>query len=79
MGSIGDFYYNALAENLFSVLKTECVRRTAFATRTDADLALFAYIDGWYNPLTKWAGKDAVGRYRIADVTPCATAPASHA
>ncbi|MFE3791862.1 IS3 family transposase [Streptomyces goshikiensis] len=23
--------------------------RTTFATRTDADLALFAYIDGWYN------------------------------
>ncbi|MFD4887329.1 IS3 family transposase, partial [Kitasatospora sp. NPDC058402] len=33
----------------WSVLKTECVRRTTFATRTDADLALFAYIDGFYN------------------------------
>ncbi|MGW2378324.1 hypothetical protein [Kitasatospora sp. NPDC001683] len=27
-------------------MKTECVRRTTFTTRTDADLALFAYIDG---------------------------------
>ncbi|WP_158939246.1 hypothetical protein [Streptomyces sp. NRRL S-87] len=25
------------------------MRRTPFATRTDADLALFAYMDGWYN------------------------------
>lgn len=49
MGTVGDSYDNALAENFWSVLKTECVRRTAFATRTDADLALFAYIDGWYN------------------------------
>ncbi|MFI5529301.1 IS3 family transposase [Kitasatospora sp. NPDC051853] len=49
MGSVGDSFDNALAENFWSVLKTECVRRTTFATRTDADLALFAYIDGWYN------------------------------
>ncbi len=49
MGTIGDSFDNALAENFWSVLKTECVRRTTFATRTDADLALFAYIDGFYN------------------------------
>ncbi|MFG3230077.1 IS3 family transposase [Kitasatospora sp. NPDC048194] len=49
MGAVGDSYDNALAENFWSVLKTECVRRTTFATRTDADLALFAYIGGWYN------------------------------
>ncbi|MFD5434763.1 transposase [Kitasatospora sp. NPDC127067] len=49
MGSVGDSFDNALAENFWSVLKTECVRRTTFTTRTDADLVLFAYIDGWYN------------------------------
>ncbi|MFF9667151.1 transposase, partial [Streptomyces althioticus] len=49
MGTVGDSYDNALAENFWSVLKTECVRRTTFATRTNADLTLFAYIDGWYN------------------------------
>ncbi|MFE4972712.1 transposase [Kitasatospora sp. NPDC056651] len=48
-GTIGDSFDNALAENFRSVLKTECVRRTTFATRTDADLALFAYIDGFHN------------------------------
>lgn len=50
MGSVGDSYDNALAENLWSVIKTECLRRKAFDTRADANLALFAYIDGWYNP-----------------------------
>jgi transposase InsO family protein len=49
MGTVGDSFDNALAENLWSVLKTECVRRTTFATRADAELALFAYIDGFYN------------------------------
>jgi transposase InsO family protein len=49
MGTVGDSYDNALAENFWSVLKTECVRRTAFATRADAEIALFEYIDGFYN------------------------------
>ncbi|MFJ7909868.1 transposase [Kitasatospora sp. NPDC096204] len=49
MGTVGDSFDNALAESFWSALKTECVRRTTFATRTGADLALFAYIDGWYN------------------------------
>jgi hypothetical protein len=49
MGSVGDSFDNALAENFWSVLKTECVRRTSFPTRADADLALFEYIDGFYN------------------------------
>ena len=49
MGTVGDSYDNALAENFWSVLKTECVRRTTFPTRADADLVLFNYIDGFYN------------------------------
>lgn len=49
MGTVGDSFDNALAENFWSVLKTECVRRTTFPTRADADLALFEYIDGFYN------------------------------
>jgi putative transposase len=49
MGMVGDSYDNALAENFWSVLKTECVRRTTLPTRADADLALFNYIDGFYN------------------------------
>lgn len=49
MGTVGDTFDNAPTENFWSALKTECLRRTTFTTRTDADLALFAYIDGWYN------------------------------
>jgi len=50
MGSVGDSFDNALAENFFSTLKVELVYRTSFRTREEADLELFRYIDGWYNP-----------------------------
>ncbi|MEU1124931.1 IS3 family transposase [Streptomyces sp. NPDC005899] len=49
MGSVGDSYDNALAENLWMLIKTECVRGRVFATRAQANLALFEYIDGFYN------------------------------
>ena len=51
-GSVGDSFDNALAENLWSTIKIELVYwpGTTFATRAEADAALFRYIDGWYNP-----------------------------
>jgi transposase InsO family protein len=50
MGSVGDSYDNALMENFFSTLKIELVYRTSWRTREEAENAIFAYIDGWYNP-----------------------------
>ncbi|MES4909646.1 MULTISPECIES: IS3 family transposase [unclassified Streptomyces] len=50
MGSVGDSFDNALAENLWILVKTECIRGRTFATRAEANLALFEYIDGFYNP-----------------------------
>jgi transposase InsO family protein len=50
MGSVGDSFDNALAENFFSTLKVERVYRTSYRTRDEAELDLFRYIDGWYNP-----------------------------
>jgi putative transposase len=49
MGSVGDSYDNALMENFWSTLKIELVYRQAWRTRDEAENALFAYIDGWYN------------------------------
>jgi len=40
---------NALMENFFSTLRTELVYRTSWRTPDEAENALFAYIDGWYN------------------------------
>jgi putative transposase len=50
MGSVGDSFDNALAENLWMLVKTECIRGRVFATRAEANLALFEYFDGFYNP-----------------------------
>jgi len=49
MGSVGDSFDNALMENFFSTLKIELVYRTSWRTREEAENAIFAYIDGWYN------------------------------
>ncbi|GAA1612072.1 hypothetical protein GCM10009764_39850 [Nocardia ninae] len=49
MGSVGDSYDNALVENFFSTLKIELVYRNPWRSRDEAENALFAYIDGWYN------------------------------
>ncbi|MGX1249624.1 putative transposase [Streptomyces ambofaciens] len=47
MGSVGDSFDNALAENLWMVIKNECIRGRTFTTRAEANLALFEYIDGF--------------------------------
>jgi len=50
MGSRGDAYDNAMVESFFSTLECECLARHRFASHTEARLALFRYIEGWYNP-----------------------------
>lgn len=50
MGSVGDAYDNAMAESFFASLECELIDRRSFKTKTEARLALFTYIEGWYNP-----------------------------
>ncbi len=49
MGTVGDAYDNALAESFFATVETELLMRQAFATRKAVRLALFEYIEGFYN------------------------------
>jgi putative transposase len=49
-GSVGDSFDNAVAESFFGSLKTELIYRHSWASRHDAELAIFAWIEGWYNP-----------------------------
>ena len=39
-----------MAESFFSSLKTELIYRRSWTSRHDAELAIFAWIEGWYNP-----------------------------
>jgi len=50
MGSVGDAYDNAMAESFFASLECELIDRKSWQTKTEARLALFSYIEGWYNP-----------------------------
>ena len=50
MGSVGDAYDNAMAESFFATLECELLDRRSFKTKTEARMALFSYIEGWYNP-----------------------------
>jgi putative transposase len=50
MGSVWDAYDNALAESFFATLECELLDRRRFRTQADAKMAVFDWIEGWYNP-----------------------------
>jgi putative transposase len=50
MGTVGDAYDNAMAESVFASLECELIARRSFKTKTEARLAVFTWIEGWYNP-----------------------------
>ncbi len=50
MGSVGDAYDNALCESFFATLECELLDRTRWHTQVEARLAVFQFIEGWYNP-----------------------------
>ena len=50
MGSVGDAYDNAAAESFIATLKTELIYRRSWPTRDEAELAIFDYVEAFYNP-----------------------------
>ena len=50
MGSKGDPYDNAMCESCVSTLKEELIKRRSWKTRDEARLAVFTYIETFYNP-----------------------------
>jgi putative transposase len=49
MGSVGDCFDNALCESFFATLECELLDRETFQTIRAARLAVFDFIEGWYN------------------------------
>jgi putative transposase len=49
MSRVGDAYDNAMAESFFATLECELISRRSFRTKAEARLALFTWIEGWYN------------------------------
>ena len=49
MGSVGDCYDNAMCESFFATLECELLDRSRFRTTAEAELAVFDFIEGFYN------------------------------
>jgi putative transposase len=51
MSRTHECYDNAAMESFFGKLKSECVERTHFETRSQARTAIFEYLECFYNPI----------------------------
>lgn len=56
MGSVGDAYDNAMAESFFATLEREVLNRRRFRSQVEARMAVFEWIEGWYNPHRRHSG-----------------------
>jgi putative transposase len=57
-GSRGDCYDNAMCESFFATLECELIERRRFATKAEARMAVFSFIEGWYNPRRRHSALD---------------------
>ncbi len=79
MGSVGDAY-DALCESFFAPLECELLDRQRFPTPAEARVAIFDFIEGWYNPRRRHSALDYLSpiayekRELSLDVTPDAGA-----
>ena len=58
MGSVGDAYDNAMCESFFATLECELLDRHRFPTPAEARMAVFDFIEGWYNPHRRHSALD---------------------
>jgi putative transposase len=58
MGSVGDCFDNAMCESFFATLECELLDRRRFKTQIEARIAIFEFIQGWYNPHRRHSALD---------------------
>lgn len=51
-------YDNALCESFFATLECELIEREEFETRAEVRMAIFEFIEGWYNPRRRHSALD---------------------
>jgi putative transposase len=56
MGTVGDAYDNAMAESFFASLECELIARCWWKNKTEARLAVFTWMESWYNPRRRHSG-----------------------
>jgi putative transposase len=58
MGSVGDCFDNALCESFFATLECELLDQNRFRTQAEARMAVFDFIESWYNPHRRHSALD---------------------
>jgi putative transposase len=71
-GSVGDAYDNAMCESFFASLECELIDRRRFRTHAEARMALFQYIEGFYNPRRRHSALDYLSPINYERLTPLA-------
>ncbi len=56
MGSVADCYDDALRESSFATLECELLDQRRFRAQAEARMAVFDFIEGWYNPHRRHSG-----------------------
>jgi putative transposase len=80
MGSVGDCFDNAMCESFFATLECELLDQRKFGTQAEAEMALFDFIEGWYNPRRRHSGLGYLSpceferRYHAKNMTRATTA-----
>ncbi|PWJ21400.1 putative transposase [Jannaschia seohaensis] len=54
-GTAGDALDNAMCESFFATLECELIDRHRFATKAEAQIAVFRFIEGFYNPSRRYS------------------------
>ncbi len=54
----GDAYDSALCESFFATLECELLDRRRFPIQAEARMAVFDFIEGWYNPHRRHSSLD---------------------
>jgi putative transposase len=58
MGTVGDAYDNAMCESFFGTLECELLARRRFRSQGEARMAVFDYLEGFYNPRRRHSALD---------------------
>jgi putative transposase len=77
MGSVGDAYDNAMAESFFATLECEPLDRRRFASQAQARMAVFTFIEGFYNPVRRHSALGYRSPIRYEKEMPTDPSPAS--
>jgi putative transposase len=79
MGRRGDAYDNAACESVISTIKNELIKRRSWTSRDQARLAIFSYIETFYNPRPRHSAlgyRSPIEYENITQETPATTAAA---